>query len=45
MQCKVQDIVYANLAGDMVKQTQNIIHVMNQLNIQRLISINAGYLR
>ncbi len=36
-----QDIVYANLAGDMVKQTQNIIHVMNQLNIQRLISINT----
>ena len=36
-----QDIVYANLAGDMVKQTQNIVSVMNQLNIQRLISINT----
>lgn len=36
-----QDIVYANLAGDMVGQTQNIIHVMNKLNIQRLISINT----
>ena len=36
-----QDIVYANLAGDMVKQTQNIVSVMNQLNVQRLISINT----
>ena len=36
-----QDIVYANLAGDMVGQTANIINVMNKLNIQRLISINT----
>lgn len=36
-----QDIVYANLAGDMVGQTANIIIVMNRLNIQRLISINT----
>jgi len=36
-----QDIVYANLAGDMAGQTQNIINVMNKLNIQRLISINT----
>jgi len=36
-----QDIVYANLAGDMVGQTANIIITMNKLNIQRLISINT----
>ncbi len=36
-----QDIVYANLAGDMVGQTANIIIAMNKLNIQRLISINT----
>lgn len=38
---KDQDIVYANLAGDMEGQTQNIVAVMNTLNIQRLISINT----
>lgn len=36
-----QDMVYANLAGDMEGQTENIIKVMNTLNIQRLISINT----
>ena len=38
---KGQDVVYANLAGDMEGQTQNIITVMKKLNIQRLISINT----
>ena len=36
-----QDVVYANLAGDMEGQTQNIVAVMNTLKIQRLISINT----
>ena len=36
-----QDLVYANLAGDMEGQTENIIKVMNTLNIQHLISINT----
>ncbi|MDO5543406.1 MAG: SDR family oxidoreductase [Acinetobacter sp.] len=38
---KGQDVVYANLAGDMEGQTQNIITVMKKINIQRLISINT----
>lgn len=38
---KDQDVVYANLAGDMEGQTQNIVAGMNTLKIQRLISINT----
>ncbi|CAB1223052.1 SDR family oxidoreductase [Acinetobacter bouvetii] len=38
---KDQDVVYANLAGDMEGHTQNIVTVMKTLNIQRLISINT----
>jgi uncharacterized protein YbjT (DUF2867 family) len=38
---KGQDIVYANLAGAMEQQTQNIIQAMNKSEVKRLISINS----
>ncbi len=38
---KGQDIVYANLAGELEQQTQNIIQAMNKSEVKRLISINS----
>ena len=38
---KGQDIVYANLAGEMEQQTQNIIQAMHKNEVKRLISINS----
>ncbi|MCH7394073.1 SDR family oxidoreductase [Acinetobacter dispersus] len=36
-----QDIVYANLAGELEQQTQNIISAMHSAGIQRIILINS----
>lgn len=36
-----QNIVYANLAGEMEQQTQNIIQAMHKNEVKRLISINS----
>lgn len=36
-----QDIVYANLSGDMKAQAENIIHAMHQTGLKRLIFISS----
>ncbi|MCH7382559.1 SDR family oxidoreductase [Acinetobacter dispersus] len=36
-----QDIVYANLAGELEQQTQNIISAMHSAGVQRIILINS----
>lgn len=36
-----QDIVYANLAGELEQQTQNIISAMHSAGVQRIIMINS----
>lgn len=36
-----QDIVYANLSGDMKKQAQSIVHVMKNVGVRRLIFISS----
>ncbi|VXA58115.1 NAD-dependent dehydratase [Acinetobacter proteolyticus] len=38
---KGQDIVYANLAGELEAQTQNIIAVMKEASVKRIIFINS----
>lgn len=36
-----QDVVYANLSGDMKAQAENIIHAMHQTGLKRLIYISS----
>ena len=36
-----QDIVYANLAGELEQQTQNIITAMHEAGVKRIIFINS----
>jgi uncharacterized protein YbjT (DUF2867 family) len=38
---KDQDIVYANLAGELEAQTQNIIAAMKEAGVKRIIFINS----
>ena len=38
---KGQDVVYANLAGDMKRQAENIIEVMHSTRVKRLIFISS----
>lgn len=36
-----QDVVYANLAGNLEKMAKNIVEAMNASSVKRLIFINS----